>query len=228
MQNPRLRYFKPFEFFDHSGSSKGRTDCRRRRVYLLSTAFVSTVSGAVAAYRGHNPQEIRDIKVSRLADGIWQSPQTVHDDGWRINGCPVNGPALSAHGRRLAVLWFTAIDDKGTVKIAFSEDSGSTFRRPAILDSASNDDRPVGHVAITLLEDGGALAAWLRQASSDTEIVMQRVARDGSQGPPEVLAKGTTKDLGYPRMQRLGESVMVSWGGTGDFKNVKTAIVRKK
>ena len=192
------------------------------------TAFVRTTSGAVAAYRGRNPQEIRDIKVSRLADGTWQSPRTVHDDGWHINGCPVNGPALSAHARNLAALWFTAMGDTPQVKLAFSEDLGSTFQPPAILDSVHDEARPVGHVAITFLEDGSALAAWLRQASPGTEIVAQRVAPGGPHGPLQVLAKGSTKDLGYPRMQCLGESVMISWGGSGDLKSVKTALVSVK
>jgi len=191
------------------------------------TAFVSTVSGGVAAYRGHNLQEIRDIKVSRLADGIWQSSHTVHDDEWQINGCPVNGPALSANGRHLAALWFTAVGDTPQVKLAFSEDAGATFRLPVILDSPRNAARPVGHVAITLLEDGSALAAWLRQASSEAEIVVQPVTNGESQALPQVLASGATKDLGYPRMQLLRESVMISWGGSGDLKSVKTAILGK-
>jgi hypothetical protein len=192
------------------------------------TAFVSRGSEGVAAYRGRNPQEIRDIKVSRLADGVWESSHAVHDDGWHINGCPVNGPALSTRGRHVAALWFTATDDKPTVNLAFSEDSGATFRPPTILDSTRGDVRPVGHVAITLLEDGSALAAWLRQASTATEIVVQRVAGDGSPGSLQALAKGTRKDLAYPRMQRLGPSVMISWGGAGDLKSVKTAILNTK
>ena len=79
-------------------------------------AFVKTTAGAVAAYRGHNAEAIRDIKVARLSDGNWQAPHTVHDDERRINGCPVNGPALASNGKSVAIIRFTGAKDEPEVK----------------------------------------------------------------------------------------------------------------
>ena len=49
--------------------------------------------GPVAVYRDRSPEEIRDISVVRLVDGVWTEPAPVHADNWMIEGCPVNGPA---------------------------------------------------------------------------------------------------------------------------------------
>lgn len=46
-------------------------------------------------------QEVRDMSVVRFAGGRWTEPRTVARDGWQINGCPVNGPAIAAAERQV-------------------------------------------------------------------------------------------------------------------------------
>ncbi|MFC4670617.1 exo-alpha-sialidase [Seohaeicola nanhaiensis] len=62
----------------------------------------------VAVYRDRTADEIRDISAVRQADGEWTEPATIHNDGWEIAGCPVNGPAIDTMGDRISVVWFTA------------------------------------------------------------------------------------------------------------------------
>lgn len=188
------------------------------------TAFVKTTRGAVAAYRGHTPEEIRDIKVARLADGNWQAPRTVHDDVWKINGCPVNGPALASNGNRLSVVWFTGSNDRPEVKFALSDDLGATFHPPVTLDSPEGEDRPVGHVAVSLLDDGSTIAIWLHHKASGTDIVGERVSPSGQRSGMFTIASGTETSLGYPRAQRLGNQLVLSWSGKTS-KEVKTALI---
>ncbi|HTQ60476.1 MAG TPA: sialidase family protein [Candidatus Solibacter sp.] len=188
------------------------------------TALVRAVAGAVAAYRGHNPEEIRDIKVARLSGGSWQAPHTVHDDMWKINGCPVNGPALASSDKEVGIVWFTGSNDKPEVKFALSDDQGTTFQAPITLDSPMGEDRPVGHVAVSLLEDGSAVAIWLHHQASGTEVIGERISSSGKRNGTFTIANGTETSLGYPRVQRLGNQLVVSWGGkTG--KAVKTALI---
>ncbi|MGH7187452.1 MAG: sialidase family protein, partial [Pseudomonadota bacterium] len=54
------------------------------------TALARTADGLIAAYRDHEG-EMRDISVMRLRDGQWSEPRPLHRDGWKIDGCPVNG-----------------------------------------------------------------------------------------------------------------------------------------
>jgi hypothetical protein len=188
------------------------------------TALVRTMAGAVAAYRGHNSEEIRDIKVARLLDGNWQTPHSVHDDLWKINGCPVNGPALASSGNRVGIVWFTGNNDKPEVKFALSNDQGATFQAPITLDSSNAENRPVGHVAVSLLEDGSAVAIWLRHQTSGTDMVGERISPSGQRSGTFTIASGTETGLGYPRAQRLGNQLIISWGGkTG--KVVRTAVI---
>ncbi len=174
------------------------------------TAFVKTTAGAVAAYRGHNPEEIRDIKVARLADGSWPAPHTVHHDEWKINGCPVNGPTLASNGKRVAIISFTGADDKPEVKYAISEDQGSTFQPPITLDTSNGENRPVGHVAVTLLDDGSAIDIWSRHQDSGTSIVGERIANSGQRSGTFTIARGPETGLSYPRVQCLGNQLLVS------------------
>ena len=58
------------------------------------TDMVAVDGGALAVYRNRTENEIRDIAISRydLETGSWSEPRIVAEDGWQINGCPVNGP----------------------------------------------------------------------------------------------------------------------------------------
>jgi hypothetical protein len=189
------------------------------------TALTKTTGGAVAAYRGHDADEIRDIKVARLDRGAWQAPGTVHDDAWKINGCPVNGPALASNGNRVAIVWFTGSGDKPVVKFALSDDRGAAFRAPTILDAAEGENRPVGHVAVSLLDDGSGVAIWLHHQAAGTEVVGERISASGQRNGMFTVASDTETSLGYPRAQRLGNQLVVSWGGGRTSQAVKTALV---
>jgi hypothetical protein len=71
------------------------------------TGAAVTDEGVVAVYRGRTEGEIRDILAVRMVDGAWDTPAPIHDDGWEIGACPVNGPrwrptdgASPRHGSR--------------------------------------------------------------------------------------------------------------------------------
>ncbi len=78
-----------------------------------TTSVAMTVDGPIAAYRNRTDDEVRDIYVTRYEKGAWTAGKPVHDDGWLIHACPVNGPAISAHGSEVAVAWFMAKNDQG-------------------------------------------------------------------------------------------------------------------
>ena len=84
-----------------------------------------------------------------------------------------------------------------------------------------NGAGPVGHVAVAILEDGSALAVWQRESSSGADLVAQRVTDRGSDGPRFIVGQGNVRGLGYPRLQRFGNSTLVCWSGK-DGKEVKT------
>ncbi len=65
------------------------------------TSAAITSEGPIVVYRDRSDKEIRDISLVRLVKGRWTEPRTVSADGWEIHGCPVNGPSVSADGKRV-------------------------------------------------------------------------------------------------------------------------------
>ena len=104
------------------------------------TAAANTADGPVVAFRGRTADEIRDIYVTRLDGTAWSAPVLVNNDGWKINGCPVNGPAIAARSRNVAVAWFTMQSGQGRAYVAFSSDAGRTFRAPIRVDERDRRD----------------------------------------------------------------------------------------
>ncbi len=180
-----------------------------------------TSAGPIVVYRDRTADEVRDISVVRRVDGQWTEPRPVHEDGWVINACPVNGPAVAAAGDRVAVAWFTGSPEP-SVMVAFSDDAGATFGPPVRLDEGGAQ----GRVDVLLLDDGSALAAWLEAGESGAEIRVRRVT-DRSAGPVMKLAD-TSKERasGFPRMTRRGDVVLFAWTESGDPSRVRTVLGR--
>ena len=98
------------------------------------TAAAMTSDGPIAAFRNRGPDEMRDIHVARLENGKWTESKAVHNDGGILSACPVNGPALSAGGRDVAVAWYTGVNVEPKSYVAFSSDAGRTFGSPILID----------------------------------------------------------------------------------------------
>jgi hypothetical protein len=189
------------------------------------TAAAVTSEGPIIAYRDRSPKEIRDIYISRLVNGKWSDPVAVHEDNWHIAACPVNGPALSADGRRVAIAWFTAKGDQGHAFAAFSNDAGKTFSKPVQLDDVS----ALGRVDIALLDDGSAVATWIEFAEGRAQFKMRRVSADGSKTNAATVSSLTaSRASGYPRMARQGNELVFAWtessAGPSQPSRVMTAV----
>jgi len=187
------------------------------------SAAAVTADGPIVAYRNRTSDEIRDIYVSRLVGGKWTEPQAVHNDNWRIAACPVNGPALSAKGRDVAIAWFTAVGDEGHVYAAFSSNADETFGPPVRID----DVGAVGRVDVELLPDGSAAITWIEFADQRSTFRIRRAERNGSRSASlAVSAIASGRSSGYPRLARRGNELIFAWTEAGDRPQVRTAVAR--
>jgi hypothetical protein len=132
----------------------------------------------------------------------------VHNDGWRITGCPVNGPAISARGRDVGVAWFTAKGDQGHSFVAFSHDAGRTFGPPVRVDDASS----LGRVGVELLDDKSAIVTWVESSSQQSSFKARRVDDHGTRGA--AVTVGDSSGTRYPRLARFGDEVLFAWTAT--------------
>jgi len=181
-------------------------------------AATVTPSGPVVAYRDRTEDEIRDIAVVRLVDGKWTSPSIVHADGWHIEACPVNGPALASRGDTVAIAWFTGAQDTARVRVAFSVDGGQRFAAPVRVDGGT----PAGRVGIALDQNGDAIVSWLeRVPPEDAEVHVRRVSRSGDMGAPATISRTkAARAAGFPRIVRRGDALLAAWTVPGDSARV--------
>ncbi len=189
------------------------------------TSAVMGAGGPVVFYRDHAPGEIRDIAFVRWTASGWSDPAALHDDGWEVPGCPVNGPvaAASGDGSTIAVAWFTAPGNMPRVRAAFSRDGGASFTSPLEIDA----DRPHGRPGIVLTGDAEAVVIWMASGGADhAEIRMRRINAEGRMGEP--LLAGRTRpgrSSGIPRLASAGSDLLAVWTQTEFPAGLRAALV---
>jgi len=210
--------------FDASLKQTAETMVNARVCECCSTAAAVTDEGVITAFRDRSEKEIRDIAVTRLENGKWSDPKTVHDDNWEVDSCPVNGPAISARGRQVAVAWFNAKDNKGRSFAAFSSDAGRTWSQPIALE----DKVSRGYVGIDLLDDGSAVASWVEFDGGRSQFKVRRVEPSGARSASMTIANGEGGVIGYPRVARSGGELVFVWteGKDEEAQHVKGAVAR--
>jgi len=182
------------------------------------TALARTSDGLIALYRDRSEQEVRDISAVRQVNGRWSDPVKVASDGWVYRACPVNGPAVAADGRQVAVAWFTGADGTPRVKLARSQDAGASFSAPIQID----DGNPLGRTDVELLPDGSALVTWLEIVGDQAEWRVKRVGADGR--IVERWAVGSaprTRQAGFARTALAGGDLFVAWTASGSEGGVR-------
>jgi len=187
------------------------------------TATVRTAGGVLVAYRDRSDQEIRDISLVRRDGETWSAPYALGSEGWEIQGCPVNGPALSAVGDRVAAAWFTMARDTAQVKLAFSDDGGATFSRPVRVDEGGTS----GRVDVLVLPSGDALVLWLAaNAQGKSEIRARRVQASLQLDPSFVVAETSAERAsGFPHVVHSDGVLYFAWTESGDPSNVRLATL---
>jgi hypothetical protein len=185
------------------------------------TSAVYTNGITLIAYRDRNESELRNINILRKVNNIWQEPYPVHDDGWIISGCPVNGPKLAEKDNKVAAAWYTEPNGEPRVNVAFSDNLGKSFLPPIRIDSGS----PEGRVDITWYNNSTLVVCWLEAQDEYSTLVFRTVSEDGILSPiQDVVTLAGGRGIGYPQMESLGNELWFLWT---DFDK-KNAVMLKK
>lgn len=209
-------------------------DNRVKSEYLLDqrtcdccqTDTALTNEGPIVVYRDRSADEIRDIFYTKQAsDGKWSQPKALFNDGWEINGCPVNGPAISTKDDLVAVTWFTVAKDIPQIKVSFSKNNGDTFNTPIHIGNTTS----LGRLDIEMLDETSAIVSWMETANGQTVIKIQRVFMDGTQSKEFVVSESSeSRSSGFPRMVIKNDNIIMAWTQVGEQLQVKTAIINTK
>jgi hypothetical protein len=186
------------------------------------TSAAATPSGLMVVYRDRSPKEIRDISIVRYSNGAWSPSEALSSEGWEIDGCPVNGPAVSSDGQNVAAAWFSAAKDKPRVDLALSSDGGKTFSKRVQID----DGNPAGHVGVRTLSSGGALVTWTEHTEKGAEVRIRRVDPEGK-AQPSIKVSGSTgvRSIAVAQLERSGNQAVIAWTDAGKPARVKTAVL---
>ncbi|RMH00169.1 MAG: hypothetical protein D6705_00930 [Deltaproteobacteria bacterium] len=179
--------------------------CRVAALRMADTVFV--------AYRDRSPDEVRDISLVRLAPTVpfgVRPPTTPAPVGWRIAGCPVNGPALAATGSALALARFDGARG-GRVEVLFGEAGARSFGHPRTVDAGHS----LGRAALAVGDPDEVVVAWLSAVPAEpgrARILVRRVHRTRGLGPVRQVATTTAgRDAGFPVLARTGADFVVVW-----------------
>ena len=207
--------------FDSNMTKTADAEIDHRVCECCSTTAAVTADGVVTAFRDLTPESVRDIGVSRLDGGKWTPTTIVSPDKFAIDFCPVNGPAISARGRDVAVAWFTVKNDVGQAYAAFSSDAGRTWSAAQRLDDAGS----LGRVDIEMLDDGSAVASWVEYAEGRTDFRLRRIDRSGTKSSAiNIAAVSGGRASGFPRMARRGQELLFAWSESASENDESGAL----
>jgi BNR repeat-like domain len=93
-------------------------------------------------YRDNN-DDIRDMAQMISTDNAatFSKPKIVHNDGWKINGCPHSGAVSSIYGKSALIAWFSGSEKESGVRLATREGkklfvlSDASAKNPCLVDS---------------------------------------------------------------------------------------------
>ena len=186
------------------------------------TSIAMTNNGPIVVYRDRSENEVRDIYTIRNINGVWEEPNPLHNDGWIINGCPVNGPKVAANSTNLAIAWFTVVNDNPLVNVSFSKTNGDSFGTPFKL----NDHDAIGRVDVAFLNNEEVIVSYMEVDEIGTYLRIKKVSANGKISKPITISKiDGGRSTGVPQLEIINNEIFIVWtisvDGINQLKSIK-------
>ena len=142
-------------------------------------------NGALHVYYRDNNDDIRDIaKITSTDNGAtFSKPQIVHNDGWKINGCPHSGAISSSYGKGALIAWFSGAETESGIRLVTQEG-----KKLFVLDDASVKNPWI------MAGSKQAVMIWEQsQADSGNQLVFRKI--NGDKVSETVAVDGTVNAL---------------------------------
>jgi hypothetical protein len=184
--------------------------------YCCKTTLAAGSNGSIyAAWRQVYAGNIRDIAFTMSSDGgrTFAPPIRVSEDGWVLDGCPENGPAMLVdRGQRVHVVWPTLVGA-----------AGSDDEALALFYAASRDGRQFTprqqlategvprHVQIAMAPGGALVVAWDEAANGTRHVAIARGTPDAN-GQVTFQRESTDDVEGtYPVLAATTNGIVTAW-----------------
>lgn len=170
-------------------------------------------AATLLVYRDRSDDDLRDISLLRHDGERWQPAQALFADGWRIAGCPVNGPAIAARGRHVAAAAYSEAGGEAAVRLRSSDDAGLHWDPPVLVAGAAT----LGRLDLAALDDGRFLLARVDSEAGDAVLRLSLHGQGGEALAQIDLARMPGSRLvGFPRLAVQGNTAFVAWTRTID------------
>lgn len=165
-------------------------------------------NGALHVYYRDNNDDIRDIaKITSTDNGAtFSKPQIVHNDGWKINGCPHSGAISSSYGKGALIAWFSGAETESGFRLVTQDGkklfvlSDASVKNPWIMAGAKQ--------AVMIWEQS--------QADSGNQLVFRKI--NGDKVSETVAVEGTVNALNSTGLM-LDNQLLLAHEVKGDKKN---------
>ena len=186
------------------------------------TSIGMTNNGPIIVYRDRSEKEVRDIYTIRNINGVWEEPNPLHNDGWIINGCPVNGPKVAVNSTNLAIAWFTVVNNSPLVNVSFSKTNGDSFGTPFKL----NDHDAIGRVDVAFLNNEEVIVSYMEVDDIGTYLRIKKVSVNGKVSKPITISKiDGGRNTGVPQLEVINNEIFIVWTisveGMNQLKSIK-------
>ena len=172
--------------------------------FILHSDGIKAEHGFVSIISNEN----QGFYITRRINDVWESPRPVHNDGWIINGCPVNGPKVAVNSNNFAVSWFTVSNGKPTVNLSFSKSNGNSFGSPLKI----NDHNAIGRVDVAFLNDQEVIVSYIEVDDIGTYLRIKKVSIDGTISAPITISKiDGGRNTGVPQLEIFNNEIFIVW-----------------
>ena len=185
--------------------------------FCCKTAIVTAGDRVYTAFRNIYPGSLRDISVARSIDNgaTFQEPIRLSEDGWKIEACPDDGPAMAAdsHGG-LHIAWPTIVAGDVPRKAIFHASlpsdaaAGLKFSERLRLDGGEGDP---AHPQIAADLHGTSAVIWDERLGDRRRVVL-RLVSEGKAAAPDVFEG---PGFSYPAVAAPEGAWVAVWSAQG-------------
>jgi hypothetical protein len=173
--------------------------------YCCKTAMATGPKGEIyAAWRHVFAGNMRDMGFTMSRDGgrTFAPLMRVNQDGWSIQGCPDDGPAMAVDAKgTVHLVWPTVKDEQGVILYATSHNGGA-FSTPVRLRTLGG--LKPSHPQIVIDRGGRVFVGWDEVRDG---VRRAAIAPVGGSASPEILGDATS----YPVMAATDAGLVAVW-----------------
>jgi hypothetical protein len=194
----------------------------RGACYCCKTALTTGRDGTIyAAWRHVYAGNQRDIAFTLSRDGgrSFDEPIRVSEDGWELDGCPENGPALGVAAGRVHVVWPTLVRDaRGeTLRLFHSARADGQRFTPRVALPTSG---AAYHPQVIVAPDGSLLVTWDERTGGQRQVRVARGEADAGGGFVFALVPGEGELPGtYPALTSTASHAVLAWAQPGETES---------